>query len=174
MKRVLICLCLMLVLSACRTSPYTADGGVSSNNVEPVADHSHTSFEGDNVVEHDMIGYCGNTVTTVRCAQMGEQDENWERSFWGGTSVGLSDMLRWLDYKDEICRCLPEYYVKTEFSNSEYGVNLTQGYVRYEGKQTQLTAEQKDSLQGIFNEIASGNVDELCSLPPVEKRPVFD
>ena len=99
---------------------------------------------------------------------MGKQEENWERSFWGGTSVGLTDFLRWLDYDDGICRCLPEYYVKTEFSASEYGINLSEGYVRYQGGQTQLTEEQLTFLTQTRDEIASGRVEGLCSVPLAE------
>jgi len=162
MKRLFLMLCMVLVLTACRTSPYDSDGSVP----DP-PDHSHAVFKGDNVVEHDFVGYCGNTVTTVRYDAMGKSEESWKKSFWGGTSVGLSDFLRWLDYDDGTCRCLPEYYVKTEFSASEYGINLSEGYVRFEGKQVQLTSEQLDFLKQTMDEIADGRVEGLCALPPM-------
>ena len=120
------------------------------------------------MVEHDPVGYCGNTVTTVRCEKLGKQEERWEKSFWGGTSVGLTDFLKWLNYDDGICRCLPEYYVKTELSASEYGINLSEGYVRFEGKQIQLTDEQLKYLQETIHEIAADQVDGICSLPLAE------
>lgn len=163
MRKILVVFCVLLALTGCRTSPYDSDGTVSSPVHSP--DHSHTAAMGKNVVDHEPEGYCGNTVTTVRCERMGKQEENWERSFWGGTSVGLTDFLRWLDYDDGICRCLPEYYVKTEFSASEYGINLSEGYVRFEGGQTQLTDEQLAFLMQTIDDIASGRVDGLCSLP---------
>lgn len=165
MKRLLLLTVLLLSLTACRKSPYDSDGDVSP-------DHSHDVAIGENVVDHQPEGYCGNTITTVRCERMGKQEENWERSFWGGTSVSLTDFLRWLDYSGDVCRCLPEYYVKTEFSGSEYGINLTEGYVRFEGKQTQLTEEQLAFLKETIEEIRSGKVEGLCALPPAEK-PVF-
>mgnify|MGYP003302897622 FL=1 len=165
MKRLFLMLCMLLVLTACTTSPYDSDG--SASVPVSVSNHSHAAFQGDNVVEHDFVGYCGNTITTVRYEAMGKSTESWEKSFWGGTSVGLSDFLRWLDYDDGTCRCLPEYYVKTEFSASEYGINLSVGYVRFEGKQVQLTSEQLDFLQQTVDEIAAGRVERLCALPPM-------
>lgn len=166
MKKLLPLCLVIFTLSACRISPYDSDGTVSG----PVqaAYHSHSVTAGKNVLTHETEGYCGNTITTVRCERMGKQEENWERSFWGGVSVGLTDFLRWLDYREGICRCLPEYYVKTEFSASEYGINLTEGYVRFEGGQTQLTEEQLVFLKQTIEEVASGRVDGICSLPLVE------
>lgn len=160
MKRILLLLGILSILSACG-SPYNSDGSVSVSAPE----HSHALPVENNVVEHDPVGYCGNTITTVRCVQFGGQEENWERSFWGSTSVGLTDFLRWLDYDDGVCRCLPEYYVKTEFSASEYGINLSEGYVRFAGKQVQLTKEQLDYLKQTLGEVAEGEVEGLCSLP---------
>lgn len=160
MKRLFIVSCMLLALTACRTSAYTSDGSVSG----AASDHSHAAVEGDNVVAHDPVGYCGNTVTTVRCTA----GEGWEKSFWGGTSVELTDFLRWLDLSGEVCRCLPEYYVKTEFGASEYGIDLSEGYVRFEGKQTQLTREQVERLQTMMEDIAAGKLSELCSLPLAE------
>lgn len=166
MRKILPLLALLLAMTACRTSPYDSDGSASGPVQNP--DHSHSLIMGENVVSHEPKLYCGNTITTVRCERMGKQEESWERSFWGGTSVGLTDFLRWLDYKEDICRCLPEYYVKTEFSASEYGINLSEGYVRFEGGQTQLTEEQLDFLRQTMDEISSGRVEGLCSLPLAE------
>jgi len=166
MKRLLLLTVILIGLSACRTSPYDSDGTVSGSIQE--TDHSHTIAAEEHVITHEIEGYCGNTITTVRCERMGKQEENWERSFWGGTSVGLTDFLRWLDYGEDMCRCLPEYYVKTEISASEYGINLSEGYVRFEGGQTQLTQEQLDFLKQIMEEIAAGRVEGICSLPLAE------
>ena len=168
MKRLAFLLGLLLTLTACG-SPYTSDGSVSTSQ----PDHSHTPPDGSNVVAHEPVGYCGNTVTTVRYAPMGKTGEEWERSFWGGHSVSLSDFLRWLNYDDGTCRCLPEYYVKTEFAASEYGINLSDGYVRFEGKQCQLTEEQTQWLKTTLDEIAEGNGKDLCALPPAEQKLTF-
>lgn len=164
MKRLLFVVALLIVLTGCSASPYDSDG---SGSVLP-PDHSHTAPEGDNVVAHDPAGYCGNTITTVRYEAMGEQGDRWEKSFWGSTSVGLTDFLRWLDYSGEVCRCLPEYYVRTEFGDSEYGVNLSLGYVRFEGKQTQLTKEQLEQLKVMIEEVKTGTGKDICSLPQAE------
>lgn len=163
MKQFPLLLCMLLMLSACG-STYDSDGSASASQ----PDHSHTAPVGNNVVEHEPVGYCGNTVTTVRYAPMGKAGEEWEHSFWGGSSVGLTDFLRWLNYSGEVCRCLPEYYVKTEFASSEYGINLSEGYVRFEGKQMQLTQEQLEWLKTAMADVAAGKGKDLCALPPAE------
>lgn len=171
MRRHISCCCVVLGLAAlmltgCSIDPFAVDAGVS------LPEHDHVTPTGDNVVHHDPVGYCGNTVTTVRCDKPGKQTERWERSFWGGSSVGLSDFLRWLDYSDNICRCLPEYYVETEFEQTEYGINLTAGYVRLGEKQCQLTEDQVNWLAETLDEIREGAGEDLCGLPPAE-QPVF-
>ncbi len=153
---------LLVVLSGCDFDPYAINAGVS------LPDHSHVAPKSDDVVGHDPVGYCGNTVTTVRCERLGKQEERWERSFWGGTSVALTDFLRWLDYSGDICRCLPEYYVETEFEQMEYGINLTAGYVRLGDRQCQMTEDQVAWLTETLIEIKAGSGKDLCALPPVE------
>lgn len=111
-------------------------------------EHSHHLSEGDNVVEHDFAGYCGNTITTISCNMLNSGP--WERSFWGSESVEITDLLRYLDYSGDVCRCAPEYTVNTEFGTG-YGINLTNGYARYEGGQCDLTEEQVEQLQKIID-----------------------
>ena len=155
----LLALFLTLTLSACGTS---AGGGEPSgtpmeknpdyvNITSPVSpvphtgepEHTHALSEEDHTVEHEVVGYCGNTMTTVSC-------ETWQASFDGSDSVALTDLLLYLDYSGDICRCLPEYNVDTEFGTG-YGVNLTEGYVRHDGGQVSLTAEQVEMIQGILD-----------------------
>ena len=50
-------------------------------------------------------------------------------SFWYDDSVALTDLLLYLDYSGEVCTCLPEYSVDTEFG-AGYGVSLTGGFAR--------------------------------------------
>ena len=151
-----LALALALTLTACAASagsvspPGSApeeSGSTVSQPEEP--DHSHQLAQEDNVLPHEEVGYCGNTITKVRQNERLEEDP-WEVSFWGGDSVALTDLLIHLDYSGEICRCLPEYYVDTEFSQEEYGLNLTSGYVRYGEGQAELTQEQVELLQGIL------------------------
>ena len=112
-------------------------------------DHAHAPLTGNNTVEHDQALYCGNTVTTVSCeARPG--GEPWKASFWGGDSVALTDLLRYLDYSGPVCKCLPEYTVDTEFGTG-YGVNLTENYVRHDGGQVSLTAEQAEEIRAILD-----------------------
>lgn len=152
-----LALALALTLTACAASAGSvpAAGSVPeepgqtdvSQPEEP--DHSHQLAQEDNVLPHEEVGYCGNTITKVRQNERLEEDP-WEVSFWGSDSVALTDLLIHLDYSGEICRCLPEYYVDTEFSQEEYGLNLTSGYVRYGEGQAELTQEQVELLQGIL------------------------
>ena len=81
-------------------------------------DHTHHPAEENNIVAHEQEGYCGNTITTIQCHL--EDGGNWEKSFWGDDSVVLTDLLLYLDYKDDICTCIPEYTVDTEFGE-RYG-----------------------------------------------------
>lgn len=158
MKKLLVCLLPVLalpLLTGCLwTSVPVESGGISSTEIvtfTEAPDHIHTPSGGNNLVEHDPVGYCGNTVTTVTRTPMGKgAGEEETVSFWGSDSVGLTDLLRWLDYSDGICRCLPEYAVETEFGDGVYGVNLTEGYVRRNDRQVSLTEEQQSLIRDIF------------------------
>lgn len=159
-----ISLLLLFGLSACGNPAKMAEPGPSAppeaslplpdapaspeSEGEPAPDHPHALSAGGNIVEHDPVGYCGNTVTKIS----GETrpGEPWEVSFDGGDSVALTDLLLYLDYSDELCKCLPEYRVDTEFG-TEYGVNLTEGYARHGGGQVSLTAEQIETIRGILD-----------------------
>lgn len=109
----------------------------------------HTLSEGGNVLEHEEAVYCGNTVTSVT-KEKWAGGEPWTAAFWGDDSVALTDLLRYLDYSGDVCRCLPEYTVDTEFGEG-YGVNLSEGYARYGEGQADLTAEQVELIQGILD-----------------------
>lgn len=168
MRKPLLLLALLLTLTACGTSAGGAEPGgtpmeknpdyiaiTSPGSPIPLAeepeepDHRHALSETDHTLEHDPVYYCGNTVTTIsRETWLG--GEPWEASFWGSDSVALTDLLLHLDYSGDICRCLPEYSVDTEFGTG-YGINLTEGYVRHDGGQVSLTAEQAEEIRGILD-----------------------
>lgn len=117
---------------------------------QPEEDHSHQPAQADNIVPHEQMLYCGNTVTTV--SQNGRLVEDPpEVSFWGDDSIALTDLLIHLNYSGDICRCLPEYEVTTEFSEESYGVNLSEGYARYNGGQVTLTEEQVELIRDILD-----------------------
>ena len=86
---------------------------------------------------------CGNTQTTVYF-------DGDKYTFMGGNSVTLTALLNSLKYEQEICKCLPEYTVDTEFGTG-YGINLIEGYVRYQGKQQKLTSEQLKTVKEIID-----------------------
>jgi len=149
----LFALALVLALASCGVS---AVGGTSepagvpdgsgsaglADASQPEEDHDHQLVQGDNIVPHDDVGYCGNTVTEVTL-------DGETYSFWGEDSVALTDIVINLAYTEEVCRCLPEFTVDTEFGDG-YGVNLTESYVRCEAGQAPLTAEQTEEIRGII------------------------
>ena len=95
-------------------------------------------------VDDPVTGYCGNTITTIIL-------EDKEYTFMGSDSVNLTDILINLKYDPmKICRCIPEFTVKTEFGEP-YGVNLTLGYARCEEGQANLTVEQINLIQKILD-----------------------
>lgn len=132
-----------------------SDSVDNAPEVENTSDtHKHLPFEGENIVEHEAALYCGNTVTSVRYYSTEESSEDdWNISFWGSDSITLTDLLRYLDYQDNICRCIPEYTVDTEFGE-DYYLNLTEGYVRHDDRQASLTTEQVQQIQDIINTAA--------------------
>lgn len=80
--------------------------------------------------------YSENTQTTIK-------KDGKQYTFKGEDSVRLTNLLRRLIYDRDICKCLPDYIVDTEFG-SGYGIKLIKGdsYVRYNGKQANITDEQ--------------------------------
>ena len=107
-------------------------------------DHSHSLAEQPQTVDDPVTGYCGNTMTTIVI-------DGKEYTFMGSDSVNLTDMLINLKYDPkQVCRCAPEFTVKTEFGEP-YGVNLSQGYARCEEGQTDLTEEQIERIREILD-----------------------
>lgn len=107
-------------------------------------DHTHAPAEDPQTVDDPVTGYCGNTMTTIIL------DEK-EYSFMGSDSVNLTDILINLKYDPmRVCRCLPEFTVKTEFGEP-YGVNLSQGYARCEEGQADLTEDQIEKIREILD-----------------------
>ena len=106
--------------------------------------HLHMSAIRPETVDDPVTGYCGNTITTIIL-------EDKEYTFMGSDSVNLTDILINLKYDPmKVCRCIPEFTVKTEFGEP-YGVNLTLGYARCEGGQANLTVEQIKMIQEILD-----------------------
>lgn len=107
-------------------------------------DHTHVPAEDPQTVDDPVTGYCGNTMTTIIL-------DDKEYTFMGSDSVNLTDILINLKYDPmRVCRCLPEFTVKTEFGEP-YGVNLSQGYARCEEGQADLTEEQIERIREILD-----------------------
>lgn len=124
---------------------------------------AHEPAEEPQTVDDPVSGYCGNTVTEVvldeeNLAFWGAESlpvDAGTYSFWGSDSVALTDLLINLDYQDDICRCLPEFTVNTEFGDG-YGVNLTEHYVRYGDHQCPITEEQAELIRGVLERNCAG------------------
>ena len=107
-------------------------------------DHGHEAAEKAQTVVDPYSGYCGNTMTTISM-------DGKEYTFEGSDSVYLTDLLLNLAYDpDKLCDCMSEFTVKTEFGG-HYGVNLSQGYARYDGAQADLTKEQIEVIRNILS-----------------------
>ena len=149
LKYFCLILALLAVVSGCgngdvdlensKPSPIPPNDGILLN-----ADgHTHKKADEPQTVSDPYSGYCGNTMTAVRCGDK-------ECSFMGGNSVYITDLLLNLDYDPKkVCKCLPEYTVDTEFYQG-YGVNLSGGYARCDKGQAELTGEQVDKLREIL------------------------
>lgn len=94
-------------------------------------------------VDDPISGYCGNTQTTVYF------NDSTEYTFAGSESVTLTDILINLDYKDQMCKCRPEYTVDTEFEK-DYGISISQSYARSNNGQASLTEEQTAKIKEIL------------------------
>ena len=104
--------------------------------------HLHMAALRPQTVADPIIGYCGNTQTTLYIGQK-------EYTFMFGNSVTLTDLLVNLDYKpDKVCRCMAQYRVDTEFGLN-YQIHLDYGFVRCEKGQAELTVEQLNTITEI-------------------------
>lgn len=107
-------------------------------------DHGHEAAGEPQTVEDPYSGYCGNTMSTIIL-------DGKEYTFEGSDSVYLTDTLLNLAYDpDKLCDCMAEFTVKTEFGGP-YGVNLSQGYARFDGAQADLTKEQVEAIRDIVD-----------------------
>ena len=144
MKNGILCTALALLLCGCAAQAAQPDPSAvpDASPTETIA-HFHVMTD-DNVLPHEEVGYCGNTVTAVKAGDR-------EASFWGSDSVALTDLLRWLDYRDDACRCPVEYTVTTETDEVPYGINLTEGFARHGDMQVSLTDEQIETIAAILD-----------------------
>lgn len=110
-----------------------------------VTSHSHSNKIKDNLISNPMIGFCGNTVTTVT-------KDGKEYSFWGGDSVEITSMLVNLNLRDSVCECSPEFTVDIEMGEG-FSLNLSKGWVRKGNRQTDLTYEQLDTFKCIISKL---------------------
>lgn len=148
MNRYMILLALVcsLALSGCGKAQTVTCYAYPTETQVIQPDHPHALAAEPQTVENPVSGYCGNTRTTVYL-----NGESW--TFEGNDSVALTDILINLDYDEEkICRCAVEFTVDTEF-NTGYGVNLTEGYARWDEGQADLTEEQVQTVREIIERL---------------------
>ena len=105
--------------------------------------HSHEAADQPQRVENPITGYCGNTWTTLHI-------NGKDYGFMYGNSVTLTDILVNLKYEPNmVCNCTAEFTADTEFG-ADYGINLTEGFVRCEKGQAVLTWEQINTIAEII------------------------
>lgn len=108
--------------------------------------HTHQPASQPQTVEEPISGYCGNTQTTVKW-------EGKEYTLTGSDAITLMDLVINLAYAPEnLCRCAPELSIITE-DGGEYGVNLTEAFVRCDAGQAGLTAGQIGAVEDILDEL---------------------
>lgn len=146
-------LVIILSLGACKKEP-----GTPAEIPGDESRHAHEPYEGNNIKEHEITEYCGNTVTYVEYNNYGETE--WTSRFEGTPSVALTDLLTFLDFKEDSCDCelLSWYTVRLEDGN-EYTVSINLSFVRFGQKQVQLTKEQLDTVIDAFDYAAENNMD---------------
>lgn len=84
-------------------------------------------------------------------------------TFSGEQAETLLGILQDLNYDPmKICRCAPQYQVKTE--GETYGIHLEEGYVRCSAGQAELTAEQLNALREL-HDWAKEQPSDLCGYP---------
>jgi len=127
---------------------------IAASNAPPVntyspepGGHRHYLCKIDNILPHEDEALDESIRTTVEYTP--EEGEGFVKSFDGEKSVELTELLRWLNYQGQACRCPAEYIVTTE-SGEVYGVNYTDGFARYGDSQTSLTEEQRKEVGKIM------------------------
>ena len=151
-----IAIILICCLAACTGPAGTSERAGQKNG----SNCGHELYDGDNIVPHDEVGYCGNIQITVKYAPMGEENDNWEKVISGSPAVKLTDMFMWLDYSEPTCDCGPEYTITSE-GGEVYGLSLTEGYARHGDLQVSLTEAQVDDLKETMTAIAEYEGDML-------------
>lgn len=134
---------LMLTFAACgQKAEKTAATEQTTAAAKQTAAHTLATGAPSNISKEPVMLYCGNTFTTI-------YENDVQYGFDGSRSVDLTDLLVHLQYTEPVCNCLPEYTVDTEFGTG-YGISLSGGYVRHDGKQVTLTKEQHDMIAEII------------------------
>ena len=128
------------------STPPTTPNSTSTTNGDLCIDHAHNPAETPRTVTDPVTGWCGNTTATLHI--------NGEAHVLAGSdAIALTDILINLDYSpEELCRCAAEYTADTEMS-SGYEISLTQYFVRYNGGQAPLTAQQAETLAQLIGSL---------------------
>ncbi len=113
----------------------------------------HTAaVNGSNTVDDPINAFCGNTQTSIYV-------EDGYYTFMGGDSVALTEILSNLKYDEDVCKCRPDFYVRTEFGGP-YGVSLDRYYARSGSAQKALTEGQAQKIRAIYE-----SLDEKDKMP---------
>lgn len=107
---------------------------------------THTPAAEPQTVEDPIVGFCGNTFTTIHL-------EGRVYSIMGGDSVELTALLINAAYDPAaLCDCLPAVTVITEMGGP-YGLDPEGAYIRCEKGQASLTVEQVELVRGILSRL---------------------
>lgn len=131
-------------------SPRADSKTAVSGNSGICIDHAHSPVEKQEDNTTGAIGGCGNTTAYVYY-----DTDTYVLS--GSDAIRLSYILDNLEYDPaSLCRCIPDHRADTEAA-SGYEISLKNYFVRYNGGQAALTAEQTETLTEIINGLTLEN-----------------
>ncbi len=142
------CLMCVALLAGCNTDRVQQSESVESIESAVSAEASESTTSEEPSEEESTTGHIYDD--TLVCEVISNSDSTLSGSFMGGDAALMTKMLQELDYrKENLCRCLPEYTVKTKYGS--YGISLNQSYARCDKGQAELSDEQLKFAEEVIN-----------------------
>lgn len=107
-------------------------------------EHTHAPSKKPKTVSDPIKGFCGNIITKL-------EKDGVVRFIESDDSVTLTALVINLDYSEPMCKCAAEFSVYVETEKEPYEVNLSQNFIRFQGKHASLTADQTETVRKIVN-----------------------
>lgn len=107
-------------------------------------EHTHAPSKKPKTVSDPIKGFCGNIITKL-------EKDGVVRFIESDDSVTLTALVINLDYSEPMCKCATEFSVYVETEKEPYEVNLSQNFIRFQGKHASLTADQTETVRKIVN-----------------------